>query len=158
MNTHTPGKWEATETTVYAGREIVADCEPHHTTKSGDTCEANARLCAAAPDLLEACEDAIKSKDMWSCEMTDEDLRLYRKISAAIHKASGGMTTAKLFSRRDLRLLKKHGYRLAQGHPLRLIGDGPMPNGAWGVAVLLVMIAIDRLEKEEKVKRAKKSR
>lgn len=53
---HTPGPWsDPTGTSVYAGKKLVAAVygdDPE--CKSDDRMTANARLMAAAPDLLEA--------------------------------------------------------------------------------------------------------
>ena len=66
MNTnetkHTPGPWEAVGLTVCqvppGGREIIFGA---HNTRSGDKDErqANARLIAAAPELLEALREFV---------------------------------------------------------------------------------------------------
>jgi len=90
MNKHTPGKWEACGTTVHAGKSMVANCEPYYTTKSGDTCEANARLIAATPDLLSACEYVVK----WHRDNDGGDGALFgldfvTTCIAAIRKAKG---------------------------------------------------------------------
>ena len=60
MAEHTPGSWEvedAVYVVVSASRDVVADCEVDF---SPDIQEANARLIAAAPDLLIALEAAMK--------------------------------------------------------------------------------------------------
>ena len=64
---HTPGPWTIENHTIqdglggikysniYKGKNVIAKCinwSPRH--------EANARLIAAAPDLLEACESGLK--------------------------------------------------------------------------------------------------
>jgi hypothetical protein len=49
---HTPGKWRAEGVEVYSDNSRVCDCEPYETLKSTETCCANARLCASAPELL----------------------------------------------------------------------------------------------------------
>lgn len=64
MKTHTPGPWrtrttdeEAPDDTIVmdADGASICDCLPGNPRMSQETAEANARLCAAAPDLLEAC-------------------------------------------------------------------------------------------------------
>lgn len=89
MSKHTPGPWEAAHNGNYweivAGREFIGDtCASKHL-DSGDNGEANARLIAAAPDLLAALNIAVRqnSHDM---QMTGEELRI---CAAAIAKATG---------------------------------------------------------------------
>ena len=82
---HTPGPWEATQvqTVIAGGDQLIADCA---TGCRGLTCQerdANARLIAAAPDLLEACAALIACHDNGG---TDVALALGR---AAIAKAGG---------------------------------------------------------------------
>lgn len=55
---HTPGPWKATFTATSPSREVWANSGPV-TVLSVTTTEANARLIAAAPDLLVACEAAL---------------------------------------------------------------------------------------------------
>jgi len=78
MSKHTPGPWEVYHNgyhdtwSVEGGGDIVADLwrlaeethnrHPHFE----DDCEANARLISAAPDLLQACEGAMRIIDLWS--------------------------------------------------------------------------------------------
>ena len=56
---HTPGPWVFEDEFVRAGDVVIADpyCEETASTRPGEM-EANARLIAAAPELLEACEAA----------------------------------------------------------------------------------------------------
>jgi len=92
MNKHTPGKWEAYGTTVHAGKSMVANCEPYYTTKSGDTCLANAFLCASAPDLLAALEAVCSRIDVWIAEQQlspEETHRVTSVARSAIRKAKG---------------------------------------------------------------------
>lgn len=83
MNDYTPGPWEVrpdmsvedTET----GTTIAAFCE-----------EANARLIAAAPDLLAALEAVMQHFDPWSMpESASQPMRAYEDARAAIAKALG---------------------------------------------------------------------
>jgi hypothetical protein len=86
QNKHTPGPWQDFvnddgELIVQMGkshRVFVADMEG-----SCSHCHANARLIAAAPELLQACEAALKLAD----EMNEGDL--YDQIKSAIAKAKG---------------------------------------------------------------------
>jgi len=104
MSKPTPGPWEAYHDKYYdtwsveGGGDIVADIwrlaeethnrHPHFE----DDCEANARLIAASPDLLEACEallpivvDAI----MHGMPVTKEVAHARNIAVAAIAKAKG---------------------------------------------------------------------
>jgi hypothetical protein len=89
---HTPGEWEYHEYTVTCGERFICEMneiwgdnnewDPRQT-------EANARLIAAAPDLLKACQKAIAAYDAayvtpgatWSGKDVDE-------MKAAIAKAT----------------------------------------------------------------------
>jgi hypothetical protein len=84
MADHTPGPWTNTNPRffsdrehVFAGTIMVADC----CRLGQEESEANARLIAAAPDLLAAIEEHLAAKD-WpkACEM----------MKAAVAKAKGG--------------------------------------------------------------------
>lgn len=66
-STHTPGPWVADWTTSYNGQErqgwFVRDgknVEFHIELPNGTSAEANARLIAAAPDLLDALHGMLK--------------------------------------------------------------------------------------------------
>ena len=60
MSKHTPGKWEVGEK-CYDGIRIEVDKKCSVANVWGENNEANARLIAAAPDLLEACKKAYKT-------------------------------------------------------------------------------------------------
>ncbi len=102
MSKHTPGKWWRDNLHVYApcgsSDVLVAEVMPPHPMLRGkerredmEFCEANARLIAAAPELLEALkkfneaatvtESALEFSQM--CDTFIEDAR------AAIAKATG---------------------------------------------------------------------
>lgn len=97
MSKHTPGPWEANgyhiRQRVTGTRSIaeVAYTGPHHTPphEYPKSCrlvdEANARLIAAAPDLLEALE-AIMDSDLWEWNGSAA-FWLQDKVKAAIAKA-----------------------------------------------------------------------
>lgn len=104
MSKHTPGPWTAYGTTVRAKSrficgikhyEIPADEEPPDRSE-----EADARLIAAAPELLEACRDLqIRVKDLFNRHERhrysagsnpDDDLNLLLVAArSAIQKAEG---------------------------------------------------------------------
>ena len=86
---HTPGPWRAdawnfhSRTTVRAGDETIAECHGHG--RDRHQCEADARVIAAAPDLLEALEDALDLIESISPVEGDT----VRKARAAIAAATG---------------------------------------------------------------------
>ena len=83
MNKHTPGPWRVVDSwndhmvEGQNGEEIIWQDGPHDTPTIN---EANARLIAAAPDLLAALEYAIKQVP---------ELETVPGIAAAIAKAKG---------------------------------------------------------------------
>jgi len=58
---HTPGPWTAKGQYVFAGPDCIGICDTDNA--SVERCEANARLMAAAPDLLEALRTCIAMID-----------------------------------------------------------------------------------------------
>jgi hypothetical protein len=64
---HTPGPWEhdseyrddSEDCEVWCGNGIGCVCSVHSGLLPEGSCKANARLIAAAPDLLKACEDSL---------------------------------------------------------------------------------------------------
>ncbi len=101
-NAHTPGPWQigktdATALRVYAphGQTTRSDLATVKLYGTGadaaiDEAEANARLIAAAPEMLEALRWAIPALVNHTgrgCKITDE---AFARIEAAIAKATGG--------------------------------------------------------------------
>ena len=100
MSKHTPGPWLIAESVVSRhavtnmrrirskneGLEHGAVCDVYGI-QDGSEASANARLIAAAPDLLAACEFALAHafERKW-----DEDGRAFTMISSALRKATGG--------------------------------------------------------------------
>ena len=84
MSDHTPGPWLSNQYgEVWGGGEIVAEVH-------GDTPEdwqADARLIAAAPDLLEACEIAERAFRVG--DNPDAEIGALVIMRAAIAKAKG---------------------------------------------------------------------
>lgn len=99
MSEYTKGKWEATiiGDVVYivaAHKEIAIICikpDAGHLYKPIEM-EANARLIAAAPTLLEACEFAAKPEAPFS---TDQLTFANRMIQAIEEKAKAAIAVAK---------------------------------------------------------------
>jgi len=94
---HTPGPWEVRRSDVYqVGGRHIAYTGPHHTPESDypQGCklvdDANARLIAAAPELLQALEKANTFIAGFSSETRTSRLeRLKREIKSTIAKAKG---------------------------------------------------------------------
>ncbi len=107
---HTPGPWEvATDgATVLAGQfdEFVADCQSdgYNAESAYDQDRANARLIAAAPELLEACRNSLNA--LWAKGanhtgeqypneedvtryLSPQDKKLFVELKQAIAKAKG---------------------------------------------------------------------
>jgi len=95
MSKHTPGPWKwwtthegAHRINPHKGGLVIASCDTRN--PFSEEQEANARLIAAAPDLLEACKAAL-------FEITDIERQgrhngnsLPKMLSAAIAKAERG--------------------------------------------------------------------
>ena len=90
MTEHTPGPWVVNET---RGHAFFIDAPDHNICYVGRIAEADARLIAAAPDLLEACEKALEAAaNLPSCDsqldrQTLDDL--YDQLAHVINKATG---------------------------------------------------------------------
>lgn len=86
---HTPGEWEANGLRVVTQRGIIAECPvPQAGGVFEFECSYNARLIAAAPDLLEALALVIGSL---SFDREDDlNKEVLRRINAAIQKATEG--------------------------------------------------------------------
>ena len=89
MSKHTPGPWEAISNLVRTrctsdgnGGFLIAECPPN----IGDRLE-NARLIAAAPDMLKALQEIVAAADGDGWSQLDATLA---KARAAIAKATGG--------------------------------------------------------------------
>lgn len=91
MNTkHTPGFWHWNEeegTIVNFGGMVIADVRELRHESTSDVEEANARLIAAAPDLLEALKEALDQLESWNQE--SEPTFTMRRVAHAIAKATG---------------------------------------------------------------------
>jgi hypothetical protein len=88
---HTPGPWAVDNLTVRWGSYLVADCDID---RQGE-CQANARLIAAAPDLLDAlrllviaCTQDVAPDGYVTLEAPDRTSM--RDAIFAIQKATGG--------------------------------------------------------------------
>lgn len=86
---HTPGPWECDNSDTPCvfpktddGQGIIADVY------RGDRAMANARLIAAAPDLLEACQNALALIVNGPDGCDDDPKRIIAEIRSAIQKAT----------------------------------------------------------------------
>lgn len=103
MTKHTPGPWKVEmKTMVMAGRRSICSAggysQNFDTEKVAAENQANARLIAAAPDMLEALEAYIRvwgqpPVDRFSYDSAWEDA--WKKARAAINKAKGESWTTK---------------------------------------------------------------
>ena len=99
---HTPGPWFVFGNGhCVGGPKGFIDGDPREQTagvamcgmrlRTDDEAEANARLIAAAPELLAACEMLIANPGEWSQTAFDRQVGAARKLAeAAVAKAKGG--------------------------------------------------------------------
>jgi hypothetical protein len=85
---HTPGPWilerdRAKSLSIYGDTTFIGEVY-HEVDEPSPEENANARLIAAAPDLLDACRMAL------SCMAPDDNDITARALRAAIAKATGG--------------------------------------------------------------------
>jgi hypothetical protein len=90
MSQHTPGPWviDPNDNLIVMAEDVrvVADCA-HALAMGAMEAESNARLIAAAPELLEA----LKAVEDWDDNEQDGlPRRLTASVKAAIAKATGG--------------------------------------------------------------------
>jgi hypothetical protein len=94
---HTPGPWQLDdESEVHKEGAVIASvkmpddfpCLDEDTDEAAllAECEANARLIAAAPELLAACQGLVDGCDRWDGPTTEE----IEAAVSAIRKAKGG--------------------------------------------------------------------
>ena len=98
MSNHTPGPWTIEKSTrtdhhIIAGRRWIATASNHDfhpTQKENERTIANARLIAAAPDLLAALVALVGEADLGEVDLDDDDRAKLEQARAAIAKATGG--------------------------------------------------------------------
>jgi len=102
---HTPGPWEITsrrapysEDNDFPGvgisildGECASGVHEDAIEVWGENCEANARLIAAAPELLQSCRGMLHALET-DCRDTDKWAALMGEAVAAIAKATGSQT------------------------------------------------------------------
>jgi hypothetical protein len=84
---HTPGPWMASVNSIIVfarGQDRICTLNSNETLFPKSEREANARLIAAAPELLEACKVALNY-----CSQLPEGSALELRLSDAIAKAEG---------------------------------------------------------------------
>jgi len=87
MSKYTPGPWKAFPSGIYGtNRDGVCVCTRHK--QAGDEWNANARLIAAAPDLLEALVDVEEWLAAYVSGVGAEWDEMRANIRAAITKAT----------------------------------------------------------------------
>lgn len=84
---HTPGPWTANGSWVVAADGPIVETVAYARVRSGEA-EANARLIAAAPDLLVLAEEVAKEYED-AADWKDAIGRLQRLARAAVAKAKG---------------------------------------------------------------------
>ena len=101
MKTHTPGPWEYRPSKTghcavwpCGCSERVADVYAPLDDRFAAPAQCNARLIAAAPDLLEACKAARDTLDrlMGDTDLDDDtslEMRTFKMLNVAIAKAEG---------------------------------------------------------------------
>ena len=85
MSKHTPGPWKVEHNTAWNRDVDIRGCDGRQIAFACSLNEADAKLIAAAPDLLEACKfimDRIENVAITS--------KMQIKLRAAIRKAEGG--------------------------------------------------------------------
>ncbi len=104
VSKHTPGPWEYLTETTYAGdypygvghkvkmgnELLTISCHGYGADEFFEEAAANARLIAAAPDLLEACKDALPLLWWMAKRYVGDNCTTWEKVKAAIEKAEGG--------------------------------------------------------------------
>ena len=94
MSEHTPGRWDVAGSEVWASGRRVASLGGAYGPKDAETRNANARLIAAAPELLEALRGLIEdveltAEDFGGDIITEDLMTALDKARAAIAKATG---------------------------------------------------------------------
>jgi hypothetical protein len=96
MSAHTPGPWRdtgwlqiATETMLPGDTVLAVVHEDEKRGRLRSEAEANARLIAAAPELLEVCKAVLPLLEDWH-EDDGRASTMWRKAQNAIAKAEGG--------------------------------------------------------------------
>lgn len=88
---HTPGPWESYDDWYVKSSggigAIATVCKPILPHVSDEECKGNARLIAAAPELLAACRDMIEAMDDYECSVDDPPTPKHREMMLRAMKA-----------------------------------------------------------------------
>lgn len=87
MSAHTPGPWALDP--CASGWTLIANGQDI-TSEPFDACDADARLIAAAPELLEALQALVGEADLGELDHDDETRELIERARDAIERATGG--------------------------------------------------------------------
>lgn len=88
---HTPGPWRVTGPNVRAGDALLAMVTDHWANEKTPDAEkmANARLIAAAPELLAALHALVGEADLGEIDHDDDTRALIERARDAIERATG---------------------------------------------------------------------
>src|SRR5690554_4441232 len=86
---HTPGPWAHRNGRIFAADHESLTIANVARSADGDYSPANARLIAAAPELLQSCRGMLHALEK-DCRDTDQWAALMGEAVAAIAKATGG--------------------------------------------------------------------
>jgi len=89
MAAHTPGPFSAKGKYVFAGRDCIAICDTDNAPE--ERMEANARLFAAAPDMLETLKGVVRVLPRFQMArmLSASEIAALEEARAAIAKAEG---------------------------------------------------------------------
>lgn len=88
-NTFTPGPWTISQGVIRSLNSVALATMKEHLPINGIDQYANSKLMAAAPELLEACQAIMKSRDSRLIEIDDPYYKALELCHAAISKAEG---------------------------------------------------------------------
>lgn len=94
MTNHTPGPWRVEHRTVWSSEFRICQLDAGGRTNKGDIAQANAQLIAAAPEMLECIQEALRQLNTldfslstnWNASVKENAIQL---LEHAINKAEG---------------------------------------------------------------------
>ena len=91
MNAHTPAPWYWSDNVPDAPKNhcTIVDADGFTIAEPSPMSEADARLIAAAPDLLAALQALVGEADLGEVDLDEDDRALLDNARAAIAKATG---------------------------------------------------------------------
>ncbi len=87
MKQHTPGPWVSEDEDIFGCDELLATAYPMKNDGVFESWRGNARLIAAAPDMLKALKLA---SDNWDTKSAKKSAEAWNSIQAAIRLAESG--------------------------------------------------------------------